>query len=320
MEENYPSERNLAYDRKVAVDSHNELQKHYDALPEEDKKWRVRDGQMSMSDEAMRLSGETNSLYTQVQNIDSYREKAKPLETLSEISVDQNPEKLREEKIRIDKQVDQTKRSIHDTTNRLNELRAKLNLPPTEDIPSLIQAKEKLGKLLKVQENVTSQVLFEDKKDSNTKMEETENLNHENKTIANGFENAASDLRRIAHKFEERSSQRFTPLFQDEERLGMIANKLTSVEQDESQQVLQQLINILSTPASNISNSVSDSTESLFDLSSTLRMLSTNIAEIPSKIQDDEKRIKLSRITDEAKDVIDRAAAYVNNKAHALSR
>src|ERR1035437_5643513 len=155
--ENLPnSERNLALERQEADTRFKELITELDAMPEKNQSYFDPDKKHYVSPPKVKANlDERTELRYKKNNIDSYIELAKPKEEQEYVAGDiSNIEKMKIEKERVEKEIGEIKKVMVDTTNKINELRAKLGMPETEDIPSLIQKKEKLENLLAIQSDL----------------------------------------------------------------------------------------------------------------------------------------------------------------------
>jgi hypothetical protein len=141
--------------------------------------------------------------------------------------------------------------------------------------------------------------------------------NRTNRNVEDGLLSVASSLRRVCSILETRQSQGLPQTFDDEGGFRMIANKmetLTTIE--EIKIAFTRLRNILSTRA--FSRELKDSPESLYSLSSALRRLASSFSEMPSKIEDLDRKMEVSHIIGPISEDVDNAASYVRGKAGTL--
>ena len=216
-----------------------------------------------------------------------------------------------------EKEIEKISKDIEITTNKLNELRAKLNMPPSDDIPSLIDKKEKLSSLLLFQKKLEDKLKFENKKTGAQKEENLENTKMENKNLNEKVESINSSINNLSRLLEERESKGYTQIFENQESFRVLATKTPDV--SDFEETKNYFLNIQKiTKNQNNERSANDNTESLYNISSLLKRLSMNIKEFTSKIQNENKKKEMSKITFSVADNIDKVSFFVSRKAQAL--
>ena len=328
MEGNIPQqnqEKNLALERQEAVKRQNELQKEYDVIPEEDKEYKDRGDAdkygYRFADNFSANLQEGKKVDDKIETIDEYRELATSKENLNlpEINNNFDIERIKIEKEKIDHVIEETKKDIESITNKLNELRSKLGMPPSDDIPSLIDKKENLGNLLVIQKDLENKLSFEKQKDESQKEENFENTKIENKNIAEGIEEMSSSLKKISSLFNERQSLGYNAIFDDEDGFSIIANKLVDGSNgEEIKNNLTKLGNIVEDFADNRGRGIRDDTENLYIMISALKQLSASILDLPRKLQNEEERKKMAQTTVLVSEKVDGAISRIAQKANAI--
>lgn len=313
-------ERNLALERHEAVTLHNEILKEEENFSDEDKKWDIAKGTNSNPKYGENISKRVDLRKT-VENIDKYRELAISKEnlTLPEIGDISDVEKIKKEKEKIDKEVEKITRDIEKTQSDLNDLRKKLNLPQTNDIPSLSDKKQKLENLLVIKNDLDSKLDFEIKKGESQKNESSENEKIEGKNMNMGLEDISSDIKKIASILDERQSRGYNSIFSDEDGFRSVAGRIgDSVNKEEIKSNLARLGSIVEDFADNRGRGVNDDTENLYGMVNKLRQLVSSLQELPHKIQNEDERKELSQITNAVAEKVDTAASRITRKAQAI--
>ncbi|MFA6515002.1 MAG: hypothetical protein WCT42_01920 [Candidatus Paceibacterota bacterium] len=175
-------ERNLSLERQEAIKRQDELQKEYDTIPDQDKEYKDRGDTdkygYRFADNFSANLLESKKVDDKIETIDEYKKFATSKENLTSPKIGDisDFEKMKTEKEKIDGEIEKTKNDIVSTTNKLNELRLKLGMPSSEDIPSLLDKKENLGNLLLIQKDLENKLNFEIKKQEVNKSENTEKI------------------------------------------------------------------------------------------------------------------------------------------------
>ena len=311
-------EKNLALERAEAVKSHNDILKDYNDMPENDKEWNYDKNEIN-NPEASNKKRAMSSLRESVGNIDKYRNIAKP-EKNEEYQVGDisNIEKLAEEKKKVDIEIENTKKSIEDSVRELNELRAKLGMPDTDDIPSLTQKKEKLTSLFSIQKELENRINFETKKIQVQEDETQGSSKMENRYINEGVQEISRNLKMISRLLDERNSSKFSHVFQDENMIRTLASKnfdsLTieeikgyTIKIREATSVVSQLGNRWST---------NDIPDSMYRLGKSFSLLSESIKNISSKIIDENERRNFSKTISDCVQYLDQIYNVFIKQAH----
>ncbi|MBP9763592.1 MAG: hypothetical protein KBD10_02515 [Candidatus Pacebacteria bacterium] len=310
-------ERNLALERQEAVKKHNDLLKEYESMPDEDKNWN-QNTSTTNNPETGKKNSEMLELRKNVGNIDKYRELATSKENLTspEIGDISDVEKMKQEKEKVDKEVEKITRDIERTKSELNELRKKLNLPETDDIPSLSDKKQKLENLLVIKNDLDGQLDFEIKKQEAVKNENTENQKMEQHFLKNSLEEVSSSLKRVSGIIDERQSQGFQDIFSNPAAFRYIASGLEDFSDNEELKTkLSKLGNIVEDFAR---PSLNDHPDSMRELASKLSQLEASLRELPSKIKNEEERQEFGGLVYSVASKVDEAVSFIRRKAGQL--
>ena len=312
MEGNIPQpnqERNLALERQEAVKLHNDILKDKENFEAVGKESTDRDSQMQ-------------SLREKVQNIDKYRNLAKEFDgnryyyNVGDIS---SVEKLTIQKEKIDKEVERVKSMIEETSNELNELRKKLGMEPTEDIPSLIIKKERLPYLYKMQQDLEGKLNSENKKVEAQKEENFENKQRENKNFSSSIESINSDINNLSKSLEERQSNGYNQIFQNQEVFRTLASSAPDVSNfEEIKNYFSNIKNAIEIENEKRGNGINDNAKNLYNVSSLLKKLAINIQEFTSKIQNEKEKKEIVNMTASIIENLDKVSSFVSKKAQAL--
>jgi hypothetical protein len=296
---------NLSLERQEAVQLHNEILQEQENLSDPEK------------DQVIDKKSELSVLREKVGVIDKYKTLAKPFNDqyyyrVGDIS---SIEKLNNEKLRIDTEIEKVKKWIKDDTDTLNELRNKLGMEPSNDIPSLDIKKERLPYLLRIQDDLENALKLEIKKQE----EELENSKREGRNTSMEIEDITFTIKKIASLLEERQSNGYNQIFSDEEALRTIAIKIgDSTNQEETRNNLVQLGNIVEDFFDNRGRGVNDDTESLYSMSNKLKQLASSLMELPQKLHSEEERKELSQITNSVAEKVGNAVSKIIRRAHAI--
>jgi hypothetical protein len=314
---NPEQERNLALERAEAVIKHDEILKVYNDMTEDDKEWN-NDKQETNNPEAAKYQKEMAILGKNVYRIDEYRKLATPKETENNFNIDDisNLQKLEDEKQRIDKEIIKLNYNIKSLTVELSALRKELNLPQSDDIPSLVSDKIQLQKLMDIKNNLESQIAFEKKKIEFNQEESKELEKREKSNLEYALSQVSFDLKKLSDIFRDRQSRGYEPIFSDLDGFRNMASRLENFSDQEDLKSTINNFEILFEKAS--SHLVNDDPDSLFDVVSALRRLEGSLSELSSGIKSEEERKEFSRSINSALGSVNSAANLVNNKAHAL--
>ncbi len=328
MEGNIPQqnqEKNLALERQEAVKRQNELQKEYDVIPEEDKEYKDR-GDVDkygyrFADNFSANLQESGKVDDKIETIDEYRKLATSKENLNlpEISSISDTEKIKIEKEKIESEIKKTKKDIEVTTNKLNELRSKLGMPPSEDIPSLVDKKENLGNLLVIQKDLENKLNFESKKAGVQKEENFENKQRESKNFNENIESISYGIGNFSKSLEERQSNGYNQIYQNQEVFRTLASNTPDISNfEEIKNYFTSIKNATGIENVMDMNEREDNPENMYNASRLLKQLSLNIQEFASKIQDENQKKEISGTVSSIIENLDRASSFVSRKAQAL--
>ena len=308
-------EKNLSLDRPEMVKEHNDLHAQWEKLDSHDRDL-VMQGRGTQENTDM--YNRKNELYEKVTNADKYKEMAKSSENMSEYKVGDvsDTEKIKIEKEKVDKEVTAMKLDIESTTQKLNFLRAKLDMPPTDEIPSLMDKKTKLEKLIAIQNNLESQLKFTEQKIESEKQVSVENKSLENNFLKNNLEETTSSLKKIAGMIDERMSQNYQGIFIDSSSFRSVASRIEDFSNmDDLKDALQKLGN-LSTDFQR--PSLNDNPDSMRELASKFKQLEASLRELPSKIQNEEERKEFGNLVYSTANKVDEAIGFIIRKAGQL--
>ncbi|MBP9821595.1 MAG: hypothetical protein KBC98_01785 [Candidatus Pacebacteria bacterium] len=314
-----PQERNLALERQEAVKLHNALLKERENFSEKDKQWNNEERDFNNPRYGENESN-MNKLRRDVNTIDNYKkiaipEKEIPFPKVGDIS---NVEKIKEEKQKIDIQIEKTKKDIVSTTNTLNDLRKTLGMPPSEDIPSLIQKKEGLQNLLVIKDELENKLSFEQKKAELQREVNNEDKKREGMTLHNSLEVLNSDIGKLGNLLEDRKKMGYSQILQDEESFTGIASQYPDVTN------FEEMKNYFSDIESVIKNTtdkwqLNDNPESLYSVSRLSKQLASSIREYTSHIQNEEERGEVLKSASTAAERLDNLSSLVATKAQAIA-
>lgn len=325
MKENAPQlnqGRNLALERQEAVKLHNEILKEQEGFSDEDKKWNVDKGTNNnpkYTENASKMIG----LRKNVETIDKYRNLAISKENLTSLEIGDisDIEKINQEKEKVNKEVEKITREIEYTKSELNELRKKLNLPESDDIPSLSDKKHKLENLLTIKNELENKLNFEIKKQESQKKENSENSKRESGNLNTGIEDIASDIKKVALMLKERQSSGYNSIFNNEDGFYSIASKIG--ESSNKEEIKNNLIGlgiIIEDFADNRGRGVNDNTENLYSMVGKLKQLTSSLQQLPQKLQNEEERKELSQLVNIIAEKVDTTASKITRKAQAIEQ
>ena len=301
-------EKNLALERQEAVQRYSELEKEYNSIPNEDKEYKDRGdadkyGYRFANNFSTNLK-EIKEVSDKIESIDKYREVAKSNEN-SEYQVGDvsDIEKMKEEKEKADDEIKKIKHSIEKTKSDLNELRAKLDIPPTDEIPSLMDKKTKLEKLLAIQNDLENKLNFENKKEEVIKEGSLEQDKMEQRFLKDNLMELSSVLRRMVDN-------------QDSFRFGMIATNLENFSNmDELKSELSKIIVSLEDFAK---NGLKDNLDALHQDSSRVLQIETSLRNLPSKIKNENERREFGQFVSGVVSKVSEVSSFINLKASRL--
>lgn len=309
-------EKNIVFDRSNMVKEHNDLETQWDKLDSFDRDL-ARQGKGDPKN--IDIYRRKDKLYETVTDIDRYRELAKSKENMNVIKTGDisDIEKIKQEKERVDSAIEEVKEEIELVVSKLSELRAKLDMPPSDDIPSLIDKKEKLSSLLLIQKKLEGKLKFETKKQGAQKEENLEDTKREKGNLDANIQVVGSTIRSLSILLEKRQSHGYGKIFEDQESFRALAAQSPNI--SDFEETKKYFLNIQKiTENLNDKRSVDDNTESLYNVLSLFKRLSMNIKEFTSKIQDEDKRKEMGKIISSIADSIDKASFSVSRKAQAL--
>lgn len=320
MNENKPQinqERNLALERQEAVTLHNEILKEQEGFSEEDKKWNIDKG-TNNNPKYTENASKMQELRKNVESIDKYRELAKSKENFNSIEIGDvsDIENLQQEKEKISNEYENTVRDIEQTKSELNDLRKKLDLPETDDIPSISDKKLKIEKLLSIKSDLEGQLDFETRKQEDIKNENTESQKIEKHFLKNSLEEVSTNLRRVSNMINERQSNGFQDIFSDPDAFRYIASGLEDFSDNEELKTkLSKLGNIVEDFAR---PSLNDHPDSMRELAQKLSQLENSLRELPSKIRNEDERQEFGRLISSVASKVDDAVSFIRRKAGQL--
>ena len=321
MQENFPQpnqERNLALERQEAVKLHNDILKDQDNFSEFDKEWNIEKG-INNNPQYNENLQKMNGLRRSVENIDKYRKLATSNEDLSPIETVNitDIEKLKQEKEKIDAEVEKKKKDIEKATYELNDLRKKLNLPETDDIPSLSDKKQKLENLILIQNELESKLTFEKQRAESQKQEESINRNIETRTSNENIQNISFSIGNLSRLLETRQSQGYNQIFNNQESFRMLASiTLDTSNINDVKDYFLKINKIVEDTGS--MNSTNEDPGSVYEVSLLLKQLSTNIQEMTSKIKNEEQKREVNTIASLLIENIDKTSSFISRKARAI--
>lgn len=307
MNETFPQpnqERNLSLERQESVRKHNDLLKEYENMSDEDKNWN-QETNTTNNPEAGKKNTEMFDLRKNVGNIDEYKKIAtlKENPTLPKIGDISDPEKIKTEKEKIDSEIEKTKSDIESTTNKLNELRLKLGMPPSEDIPSLIDKKENLGNLLMVQKDLENKLNFITKKQEASKSESLEQNNLEQKFLKNNLMELSFVIRKMIGD-------------QDSFGFGIIASGLEDF--SDMNDLKSKLSKIVTSTEDFAKNGLKDNLDDLHQNITKLSQVEARLRDLPSTIKDEEERKEFGQFVSSVTGKISEVISFIRLKANRL--
>lgn len=310
----FPQERNISLERQEIIKRHNEILAEFDALSDDEKK---KEGVWFKNPEAQRMADEMDDLRKEADAIKEYRELAKPKSDSLENKKNDteiSPEDLPKEQEMSQKEVKSLEYSISTETEKLNKLREVLGMPPTEDIPSLVDKREKLSKALEIQEELRNRVNIENKKEIAKNEESNQSLKREGRNLNDGLEVIGNDMGNFSKILEDRQSQGFSQIFQNSEVFRTLASQTPDTSNSED---IKNYFSSMKTAIDGLQGkwSLNDKPESLDDSAKALRQLSNNIQEFTSKIQNGEQRKEIALLASSLIGSVDRASSVLTNKA-----
>lgn len=314
----YPQEKNIGLGRPDMVKEYNELNDKWNELDGFDRDLAL---QERGSPENIEIYKRKNELYSNVTDIDRYRKLAKPAEGESKhiITDTSTLEKIKQEKEKVTKEINNIQGEIEQDGRQLNYLRGKLGMSPSEDIPSLANKRKRLGDLLVIQSDLEGQLKFVSQKTETEQQEKSERKNIESSNINENLENISSSLKSLSSLLEERQHNGYHTIFSDEEGFRVVARKISdSSDIEDIKTNLTRMGAIVEDFADHRRDGINDNAESLYRLSSKLGQLSASLLELPSKLQSEEQRKEFAQTSQSVEEKISVAAGRISNKARAL--
>ena len=307
MNETFPEpnqERNLSLERQESVKKHNDLLKEYENMSDEDKNWN-QETNTTNDPEAGKKNTEMFDLRKKVGNIDEYKKFAISKENLASpiIGDISDTEKIKTEKVKINNEIEKVKKDIDNTTNKLNELRSKLGMPPSEDIPSLHDKKENLGNLLLIQKDLENKLNFEIKKQEASKSEGLEQNNLEQRFLKNSLNELSSSLRRMVSN-------------QDSFSFNIIASGLEDL--SDIDDLKSKLSKIVISAEDFAKNGLKDNLDDLHQNASRLSQIEAKLRDLPSIIKDEGKRKEFGQFVSGVAGKVAEVVAFIKLKASRL--
>lgn len=302
MNETFPQpnqEKNIALERPSMVKEHNELVKEWEALDSFDQNLVL---QERGSPRNIEIYNRKNELYSNVTNIDKYREIAKSKESINtfEIGDISDNEKMIKEKEKIDSEIKKMVEDIESTAIKINSLRHKLGMPPSKDIPSLIDKKENLGNLLVIQKDLENKLNFEIKKQEVIKSENIDQNVLEQKFIKDDLEGLSFALRGIVNN-------------QDSFGFGIIASGLNDY--SDIDDLKSKLSKIVTSVENFTKNGLRDDLNALLQDASKLGQIEASLRNLTSKINNEEERKSFGQFISGVADKISENVAFIKFKA-----
>lgn len=280
-------DKNLSLERQEAVKLHNEILGGQENLSETEK---------------IIKTNEISVLREKVGNIDKYKGLAKPFNDpyyykVGDVS---SVEKLNNEKLKINTEIEKVKSGIEDTVNQLNELRKKLGMESSSDIPSLDIKKERLPYLLNIQSDLENKLSFATKKQEAIKSENIGQNNLEQKFLKNDLEGLSFALRGMVNN-------------QDSFNFGIIASNLENF--SDMDDLKSKLSKIVTSVENFTKNGLRNDLDSLRQDASKLSQIEASLRNLPSKIKNEEERKIFGQfISNEAGKISDNVA-FIKLKA-----
>lgn len=319
-------ERNLALESSEANERvsagfarQKELRHNNEIVEENGKRITKFKGDSEELKEYKQIREKVNDDLEKILNISEYKNLVSPkfMDEFNPVLIPNEISEIKKVKSENEKEIEKIKKDIEITTNKLNELRIKLDMPPSDDIPSLIDKKEKLSSLFLIQKKLEDKLKFETKKQGAQKEEKLEDTKREKGNLDANMQVIGSDIKSLSVLLEGRQSHGYGKIFEDQESFRVLATQSPDVSNFE--EFKKYFLNIQKTTEDlSDERSVNDNSESLYNLSSLLRKLSMNIKQFTSGIQEEDKRKEMSKIISSAADSIDKASFVVSRKAQAL--
>lgn len=297
-------EKNLALERQEAVKLHNDLFAENSNLTDEEKEWDVKKN-TSVNPRYSENSQKMMELRKNVESIDKYREIAKSSEgTVNyEVGDTSSLENINNEKQKIDTEVNKIKNNIEKTSQELNSLREKLGMPPTDEIPSLMDKKVELEKLIAIQNDLESKLNFENKKKGAIDNENKNESNIEQKSFKDNLENLSLNLRGMAREQDSFDFKIIASSLEDFSDIDDLKSKLSKI-----------LISVENFAENGLKDNLDDLRENAIKLS----QIETSLRDLPSKIKDEEERKEFGAFVSNIANNVGEIASFVKLKASRL--
>jgi len=321
-------ERNLTLENnelKAKTDANlirqKEIQSKAEVLEENGKKFFRLKKDSEEYNEYQKIREENSNNLTTSRNIDDYKRLAgpSPIKMDNFMYIPKEISEIQQATLENEIKIEEMKKNIEITANKLNELRLKLGMPETDDIPSLIDKKEYLSFLLTKQNDLESKLNFEKQKSESIKQEKIENSQKENNDLKLGLEEISSHLKKTAILLDERKGNGYNPIFENEDGLKSIALKLNGyLDKAEVKNNLFSLGNIVDNFTNNKNRGVNDNPESMRMLADKLKNLLYSVQNLSSVIQNEDERKEFSGSISYVSDKIDTAISRIIKGASAL--
>lgn len=317
--------RNLSLEEtesKAKLDANSirqkEIQANAEVIEKDGKKFFRLKKDSEEYNEYKKINDEVHEDVEKITNISEYKMMASPKfeDKIDNIQIPDEISEIEKAEVENEKRIEETKKNIEDTANKLNELRQKLGMEATDDIPSLIVKKEKLSTLLIVQNELESKLSFEKQKSESINKEQTENKQRENNNLNVGIEEVSSNLRKLASLIEERQSKGYQNIFSAPDGFKSVASGL--VEFTNKDDLKSKLFRLGSTVEDFAPRGINDTPDSMREVSSKLKQLLVSLQEFSSKIQNEEERKEFSGSISSVIDKVDMASNRISKGADLL--
>ncbi len=260
-------------------------------------------------------SEKKSELMKHINTIGEYKDLAKPRPELQESKFNSNtadPEVLKQEKEKVEQEIATITKAIESTSIKLNELREKLGMPPSEDIPSLMVKREKLESLREVQKDLEAKLEFVNKKQEAEKEEGNNEKKIEGKSLTEESLLISLGLRKISALINSSRSKQDT-------EFSVLA--LKSPEKPTTEELKEYILK-LETKINELGPdwSTDENPQLLMDLGKAFSELSMNLKNSISKIKDEEERTDFSKSIAHIVDKAEKEAVFFVNKGQALAQ
>ncbi len=324
MNEQFSQERNLSLERQelnkkidTNFDRQKELQKDADIIEKDGKKfYRFKSGS-EQHEEYKNIVEDNKKTLETVVNISEYKNLASPIFEDKIIPVKELNTRAELEQAQIEnkQEIQKVQESIENTKSKLNELRGKLGMPPSEDIPSLLDKKAKLESLMIIHNDLELKIKDQEARNDSNLSENKEEANLEKYNIKSSIEEISNSLSSIRSELNDRDGAGLNQVFENDDAIRRALSDFNSFN-DISE--LPEFLNRLSSSL-NIEyrgrGRFSENSDSLRDLAHKLGQLHSVVEVIPLKIRSNEVRNKIGDIVGRLKNSIDEARMQILAKA-----